>query len=141
MLVESEAQVRVIGRLGEGTFSVVEKAKIADVKSTQAAEEGHAEDKYVALKRIHPNSSPRRILGELQCLRLLSGRQNLVRLCGAYREPQRFTIVLEYFVHDKLKSYLNTIGAVGLRAYMRGLFTALKNVHDCGELLARRLGL
>lgn len=129
MLVEREAQVDVVGRLGEGTFSVVEKAKVKEVDAT-----------FVALKRIHPNSSPRRILGELQCLRLLSGKPNLARLCGAYRESQRFTIVLEYFVHDKLKSYLNTIGASGLRAYMRGLFTALAHAHECGEFRLRMPG-
>ena len=143
MLVEREEQVEVVGKLGEGTFSVVEKGKVKGDEGGGGGggggggSFGGGKERFVALKRIHPNSSPRRILGELQCLRLLSGKPNLARLCGAYREPQRFTIVVEYFAHDKFKSYLNTIGGSGLRAYMRGLFTALEHAHECGEWCLR----
>ena len=124
MFFFGEQRLRVIGRIGEGTFSVVEKAEVilengphTDVeenkkngsetvdrprprptkrrRSSRPSQEFEGRQfsapkpLYLALKRIHSNSSPFRVLNELECLRALSGKRNLIRLRGAFRRgPQ-----------------------------------------------------
>lgn len=86
----------------------------------------------VALKCIHPNSSPKRILNELHFLKTLGGKHGCLPLLGGFRESCGFIAILPYFEHDDFKWYLPRLTTDLLRGYLYGLFQSLKHVHQHG---------
>ena len=89
-------------------------------------------ERCIALKCIHPNSSPHRILNELEHLRALGGENNVAGILGGIRRQSSFIAILPYFVHDDFKFYMATLDADGIRSYMRELLRALQHVHSKG---------
>merc|ERR1711871_1172000 len=86
----------------------------------------------VALKCIHPNSSPKRILNELRFLKILGGKNGCLPLLGGFRESCGFIAILPYFEHDDFKWYLPRLSTDLLRGYLYGLFQSLKHLHEHG---------
>lgn len=67
---EADGLFEVVGKVSEGTFSVVYKAKA--IKGTKySAIHDIVKSGYVALKRLHPISSLDRILSEIAILTIL----------------------------------------------------------------------
>ena len=141
----------ILERLGEGTFSVVYRAKCTvaaasgssnrrksrkrdmnEMNSRVNIYKDHTKSTVVALKCIHPNSSPKRILNELRFLKTLGGKNCCLPLLGGFRENCGFIAILPYFEHDDFKWYLPRLSTDLLRVYLHGLFRALEHVHSHG---------
>ncbi|OZJ05872.1 hypothetical protein BZG36_00929 [Bifiguratus adelaidae] len=150
-------QYRIVGKIGEGTFSSVYKAVDIDYMrydnsswdqaryengdNTQHEEElldsnglkrkfsSVEKEKYVAIKRIYVTSSPERIANEISILHELSGSDSVVPLVTAVRHRDQVVVVLPYFRHDDFKTFYNKCTLVDIKYYFRSLFTALKHVH------------
>ena len=159
---QDQSYYEILERIGEGTFSVVYRAERKETlvndeptnsrhrqnkkrKSSRNKEvkmtiyndtnsDNHRRDKHtiVALKCIHPNSSPKRILNELRFLKTLGGKNGCLPLLGGFRETCGFIAILPYFEHDDFKWYLPRLTTDLLRAYLYGLFRSLKHVHQHG---------
>eukprot|EP00945_MAST-04E_sp_MAST-4E-sp1_P008285 g8285.t1 len=123
----------IIERIGEGTFSVVYRAKRNVTNATKSVCDLEGVDPgVVALKCIHPNSSPTRILNELQHLKILSGQNSVLPLLGGFRARCGFIVILPYFEHDDFKWYLPRLSTAMLQCYLKGLFLALAHVANHG---------
>ena len=121
---QDQSYYEILERIGEGTFSVVYRAERKETlvndeptnsrhrqnkkrKSSRNKEvkmaiyndtnsDNHRRDKHtiVALKCIHPNSSPKRILNELRFLKTLGGKNGCLPLLGGFRETCGFIAIL-----------------------------------------------
>ncbi|XP_014221526.2 LOW QUALITY PROTEIN: cell division cycle 7-related protein kinase-like [Trichogramma pretiosum] len=122
-LLESVPQLetifKVIGKIGEGTFSSV---FLAYLKSNP--------NKYYAIKQLVPTVSPNRILRELKCLKDIGGTDYVAGVELCIREAGNVVFVMEYLYHDKFADYALNMPIQELRDYMRALLTALRRVHQ-----------
>ncbi|XP_014231298.1 cell division cycle 7-related protein kinase-like isoform X2 [Trichogramma pretiosum] len=122
-LLESVPQLekifKVIGKIGEGTFSSV---FLAYLKSNP--------NKYYAIKQLVPTVSPNRILRELKCLKDIGGTDYVAGVELCIREAGNVVFVMEYLYHDKFSDYALNMPTEELRDYMRALLTALRRVHQ-----------
>jgi cell division control protein 7 len=116
---EIEGKFLIIGKIGEGTFSSVYKARSLTTPNG-----------FVALKRLYPTSTPQRILSEIKLLQLLGGKCNVVPLLGGFRDGGQVTLVMPYFSHDSFKDFMSTMDAAWIKKYMRALLTALDHLHQ-----------
>lgn len=82
----------VLDKVGEGTFSTVFKAHPVS-----------RPDQPVALKRLYPTSSPRRVLNEIQCLRALNGAEGVTRVLACLRNFGEVILVLPYVEHERFQ--------------------------------------
>ena len=87
--------------MGVGTFSVVTKARIREFKGKEVDV-----DERVALKIVHKNSDPRRILSEIRRLSDLGGSNNVIELLDTVRQKDTFVFVLPLYKFDHFREIL-----------------------------------
>ncbi|KAI9218923.1 kinase-like domain-containing protein [Blastocladiella britannica] len=127
---ELQAQYQIMGKLGEGTFSTVYKARDLCHDELQPVL-GH-KSKYVALKNIFPSSSEQRIVSEVRLLAELRGHPNIAGLVTLHRKEDRIVVVLPYFEHLDVKDYFRELPFAELRYYFASLMAALAFCHGKG---------
>ncbi|KAL8930298.1 MAG: hypothetical protein Q9172_000006 [Xanthocarpia lactea] len=152
---------RIIGRIGEGTFSTVYKAEDLhydfyqndwDIEATDGTTWSSPPDKkrrdqysqddqgrrisrsprYVAIKKIYVTSSPMRIQNELELLHDLQGYRSICPLITAFRHHDQVVAVLPYFRHQDFRMFYRQMAPCDIKVYFRSLFTALAAVHKHG---------
>lgn len=111
----------VEGKIGEGTFSKVYKARLLKDRS-----------KEYALKFIIPTIRPQRISTELRFLRDVGGDSNVIGVKGFAMHRGHTVIVMENFVHDKFSDYVSDLTVDEVREYIRNLLIALQKIHSQG---------
>ncbi|XP_071802214.1 cell division cycle 7-related protein kinase-like [Asterias amurensis] len=111
----------ITNKIGEGTFSSV---YLAQVKCC-----GPKVKQQFALKHIIPTSHPERILGELRCLHMIGGKDNVMGMKLSLRERDHVVIVMPYFPHDSFHVFVRKMMLSEMREYMRNLLLALRRVH------------
>lgn len=107
-------------KVGEGTFSSV---YLASLKSSNGT-------KKYALKHLVPTCHIEKIERELQCLKQIGGRDNIVGLELCLRNQGSVVFVMPYMRHDKFSEYIKDMTIQETRDYMRALLTALRRVHE-----------
>ncbi|KAJ1958224.1 Cell division control protein 7 [Linderina pennispora] len=146
-------QYKLLGKIGEGTFSTVYKA--IDLQHDRydnhswemiyddAATDDEASSRFrrpgrrrrshmVAIKKIYVTSSPARIANEIAILNDLRGSRFVAPLVTAMRKDDQVIIVLPYFPNDDFRSFYMTLSIDEIRWYMASLFEALKFSHRQG---------
>ncbi|KAL8900107.1 MAG: hypothetical protein Q9192_001239 [Flavoplaca navasiana] len=152
---------RMIGRIGEGTFSTVYKAEdlhydfyqndwdlqtldamterspTAKRRRREALKDSHGRQisrppRYVAIKKIYVTSSPSRIQNELELLHDLQGYRSICPLITAFRHYDQVIAVLPYFRHQDFRMFYRQMAPYDIKVYFRSLFTALAAVHRHG---------
>lgn len=138
---------KVLGKIGQGTFSSVYKAEdlsgisykyIKPSDNNIVISESHSDNKskprkrypLVALKKIYVTSSPQRIYSELKFLHDLSGCRNVIPIVDAIRYEDQIIIVLPYCEHVDFRDYYRDIPLDGIKIYMFELFSALSFIHS-----------
>ncbi|CAG2105343.1 unnamed protein product [Medioppia subpectinata] len=109
----------VCGKLGEGTFSKVFRAKHL-----------HNSAKEYALKYIIPTIRPSRIASELRYLRDLGGAKNVIHLKTCFFSRGHTVLVMPIFPHQKFTDYVNQLSVPEVTHYMKNLLIALERVHS-----------
>ncbi|KAK9457671.1 kinase-like domain-containing protein [Dipodascopsis uninucleata] len=160
---EVAKRFKLIGKIGEGTFSSVYKAEdlhyalhdnswdldripvrkervlmpsnraIIGKKELKISKSGKIK-KYVAIKRIYVTSSPQRVLNELELLHTLSGCASIAPLITAFRDQDQVVAILPYFRHVDFRDFYRHLPISDIRRYLKSLFTALEHVHAHGIL-------
>eukprot|EP00127_Corallochytrium_limacisporum_P005616 Clim_evm15s209 gene=Clim_evmTU15s209 len=115
-----ERSFRITDRLGEGTYSTV---YLATRRST-----GH----LVAVKRLYQTVIPKRIVNEVKALKQVKGKKNVCRLLETLKCHHSFFLIIDYFEHEDLQTYLGKVTVREAKAYMTCLLTALQGVHAEG---------
>ena len=110
--------------MGVGTFSVVTKARIREFKGKEVDL-----DERVALKIVHKNSDPRRILNEIRRLSDLGGSNNVIELLDTVRQKDTFVFVLPLYKFDHFREILKRADTRTIARYMRELLIALNHLH------------
>ncbi|XP_069795287.1 cell division cycle 7-related protein kinase isoform X2 [Narcine bancroftii] len=110
-------------KIGEGTFSSVYLAT-AHLKSGKV-------EKF-ALKHLIPTSHPLRIAGELQCLTVAGGEDNVMGVKYCFRKDDHVVIVMSYLEHDSFLDLLSSMKLEEVREYMYNLLKALRRIHHFG---------
>ncbi|CAO1602747.1 Cell division control protein 7 [Xanthoria calcicola] len=152
---------RMIGRIGEGTFSTVYKAEDLhydfyqndwDIEAPDATtvspppakkrrsqyaqgDQGRRRSRpprYVAIKKIYVTSSPSRIQNELELLHDLQGYRSICPLITAFRHYDQVVAVLPYFRHQDFRMFYRQMAPCDIKVYFRSLFAALAAVHKHG---------
>ena len=103
-------------------FSVVYPAKRNVTNATKVCDLEGVDPGVVALKCIHPSSSPTRTLNELQHLKIVSGQNSVLTLLGGFRA--RCCFVVRKNFHMELYKilhiyYVCTDGQKSMRRYFR----------------------
>lgn len=114
----------LLGVIGEGTFSIVYKAR------------SHTDGKLVALKRLKDHRlSGVRVLDEVGCLYALGDHPNVVKIIDACRDPG-VHLIMPYIEHDSFSTALDAgrFTIPHITNYMRGLFHALEHIHIHGYI-------
>ncbi|CAG2166434.1 unnamed protein product [Oppiella nova] len=109
----------VCGKLGEGTFSKVFRAKHL-----------HNSSKEYALKYIIPTIRPSRIASELRYLRDLGGNKNIIDLKTCFFSRGHTVLVMPIFPHQKFTDYVNQLSVEEVKHYMKNLLISLERVHS-----------
>lgn len=170
-------QYKLVGKLGEGTFSSVYKAidlehyvydntgwfdpnymacakfkvrkssnsdRVRESSSTSTLCNSKDDDTpstdeydvqvlpYVALKCIYVNSSPNRMINEIQLLKELSHSKYVARLITVMRHEDQVIVVMPHIVHDEWREYFSKLSWEDLSFYFRSLAKALRDIHACG---------
>lgn len=86
--------------------------------------------KYVAIKRIHVTTHPRRISLEITLLTKLTGSPNLLPLITADRYQDQVIVVMPYFEHHDFRDFYDTLSLQEIRVYFKQLFNALAFIHE-----------
>ncbi|KAL9000824.1 MAG: hypothetical protein Q9169_000578 [Polycauliona sp. 2 TL-2023] len=152
---------RMIGRIGEGTFSTVYKAEdlhydfyqndwdtetldanpgpssSAEIRRRQYSQDEQGRPilrrpRYVAIKKIYVTSSPMRIQNELELLHDLQGYRSICPLITAFRHYDQVIAVLPYFRHQDFRMFYRQMAPYDIKVYFRSMFTALAAVHKHG---------
>ncbi|XP_054157106.1 cell division cycle 7-related protein kinase-like [Oppia nitens] len=109
----------VCGKLGEGTFSKVFRAKHL-----------HNSSKEYALKYVIPTIRPSRIASELRYLRDLGGSKNIIELQTCFFSKGHTVLVMPIFPHQKFTDYVSQLSCDEVRHYMKNLLISLERVHS-----------
>lgn len=107
------------GKIGEGTFSHVYKARL---KSDPTKE--------FAIKFLIPTSHPVRIANELKCLKDVGGSCNVVEVKMCLMHNGHVAIVMPYFPHEKFQDFVSEMTVTEVQEYMTQLLIALQRVHS-----------
>ena len=124
MLVTPEDTYDLLEVVGEGTFSVVHKARRRSDRSS-----------LVAVKRLkQAHQAATRIRDEAGCLHALSGCEHIVQVLDCARTDGQVDIVMPYFEHADFAMALseNLFTNHHVLTYTRGLFAALSHIHARG---------
>lgn len=113
----------VCGKLGEGTFSKVFRAK-----------DLHNSSKEYALKYVIPTIRPSRIASEIRFLRDMGGVKNVIGIQTCFFSKGHTVIVMPIFQHQKFTDYVNQLSVEEVRHYMKNLLIALERVHSFGVI-------
>jgi len=108
--------------IGVGTFSIVTKARMKK-KSDDDGE-------IVALKIVHKNSDPSRILNEIRRLSELGGSNNVIELLDTVRQKDTFIFVLPLYKYDHFREILKKADTRLISSYMKELLIALNHLHQ-----------
>lgn len=127
--------LKLVKIVGEGTFSTVYLVK-RDKKELGADDDIVKNDPcwrpWYAVKHLIPTSSPERILIEVECLRLSSGRKNVVPLLYCHRILGDVILVMPYIANIKFNDVIKTMDFVEMKAYLKNLLLALSHIHSLG---------
>lgn len=85
---------------------------------------------FVALKRINPTSSPERLIDEINFLKELGGKHNVIPVIAGLRYQDQVVVVFPYFHCADFREYLCELQASDISCYMRLLFEALAHIHS-----------
>lgn len=118
-----EKHFLIEGKIGEGTFSKVYRARL--IKNR---------DKEYALKYVIPTIKPSRVALELRFLRDLGGVDNVCGVDAALTSNGHTVIVLPYFEHDRFLDYMYKLTIDDIRDYMKNLLLALARIHQKGVI-------
>lgn len=150
MLRQMRLQYKIIGKIGEGTFSSVFKAVDIDHVRynnpwlhTTTSQPFYVRDarhnpthlylyQYVAIKKIYATSSPARIENEIEMLQQLDGKCNVAPLIEAARDYGEVVVVMPYFEHQDFRVYMHAMTPDDHKLYIKSLFVALAHVHSLG---------
>ncbi|KAJ3872908.1 kinase-like domain-containing protein [Lentinula edodes] len=142
------ADYRLLDRLGTGTFSSVYKALDLHYhdKWFNAPWHGHHHTSssahyqslprppgtkvYVAVKRIYVTSSPERIRNEISILDECRSCRHVSQLITAFRQQDQVVVIMPYQKNDDFRDYFTALPMEGIKAYMRCLLRALRDVHS-----------
>lgn len=113
---------KLLDEIGNGTFSVVHKARRA------------CDGEMVAIKCLRPhNLDMKRAYEELKCIKKLC-HENIVGVLDAAKseDSKKVFFVMRLFEHDHFETALaaGRFTEEHMRAYMRGLFDALDHIHS-----------
>lgn len=114
----------IVGKLGEGTFSKVYRAKLK--LGINVIED----DKEYAIKYIIPIVKPPRITRELRFLRDLGGKCNIIPVRACFHNAGHTVFVMPIVEHDKFIDYFQLLSVEEVREYMRNLLISLEFVHS-----------
>ncbi|KAJ2740691.1 Cell division control protein 7 [Coemansia sp. BCRC 34301] len=149
---------RLLGKIGQGTFSTVYKAVdlqhdrydnaswtmifSGDAGSDDAkAERGRRRRggasatrraRVVAIKKIYVTSSPARIANEISILNDLKDSRFVAPLVTAMRREDQVVVVLPYFPNDDFRRFYLDLPVSEMRWYFASLFGALAYAHAKG---------
>ncbi|KAJ2649069.1 Cell division control protein 7 [Coemansia sp. RSA 1250] len=139
-------QYRLVGKIGEGTFSTVYKAidlqherydnsswtMIFDAGRDQRTSQRKRRARVVAIKKIYVTSSPARIANEISILSELRGSRFIAPLVTAMRREDQVVVVLPYFRNDDFRRFYLTMHIDEMRWYFASLLSALEHAHSHG---------
>ncbi|KAJ2564593.1 Cell division control protein 7 [Coemansia sp. RSA 1822] len=132
-------QYRLLGKIGEGTFSTVYKAldlqhERFDNNGWTMIFDGGAERRarVVAIKKIYVTSSPARIANEISILSDLRGSRFIAPLVTAMRREDQVVVVLPYFRNDDFRRFYMDMPVCEMRWYLASLVGALAHAHERG---------
>ncbi|KAJ2499441.1 Cell division control protein 7 [Coemansia sp. RSA 1972] len=132
-------QYRLLGKIGEGTFSTVYKA--LDLQHERFDNNGwtmifdggtERRARVVAIKKIYVTSSPARIANEISILSDLRGSRFIAPLVTAMRREDQVVVVLPYFRNDDFRRFYMDMPVCEMRWYMASLVGALAHAHERG---------
>lgn len=115
-----EKHFNLEGKIGEGTFSHVYKARL---------KMGNTSTEF-AIKFLIPTSHPSRIANELKCLRDIGGTSNVMDVKMCFLHKGHVAIVMPFFPHEKFSDYVCKLSILEVQEYLRHLLIALKRVHS-----------
>ena len=128
--------LKLIKIVGEGTFSTVYLVKREkteqDLEKADTVMNHPTWRRWYAVKHLIPTSSPERILMEVECLRLSSGRKNVVPLLFCHRVLGDVILVMPYIENNKFSEVIRTMDHVEMKAYLKNLLLALSHIHSLG---------
>ncbi|KAF9060312.1 kinase-like domain-containing protein, partial [Rhodocollybia butyracea] len=137
---------KLLDRLGTGTFSSVYKAldlhyqewynipwhghhQTPSSAYYQSVPRPKGSKVFVAVKRIYVTSSPERIRNEIAILDECRSCRHVSQLITAFRNNDQVVIVMPYQRNDDFRDYFTALPMAGIKAYMRCLFRALRDIH------------
>ncbi|KAF8076815.1 kinase-like protein [Lyophyllum atratum] len=141
---------KLLDRLGTGTFSSVYKAidlgyhdrwdnspwhgnhPQASSAHYQSAPRPPDSKVFVAVKRIYVTSSPERIKNEISIMEDCRGCRHISQLITAFRDDDQVVAIMPYQPNDDFRDYFRSLPILGIKAYFRCMFRALRDVHTRG---------
>ncbi|KAJ7630778.1 kinase-like protein [Roridomyces roridus] len=138
---------KLVDRLGTGTFSSVYKAldlgyhdkwdNTPWLGSHPPSSSAHylsvprplGSKVFVAIKRIYVTSNPERIRNEIAILADCRGCRHVSQLITAFRNQDQVVVVIPYHRNDDFREYYQTLPMAGIKAYLRCMFRALRDIH------------
>jgi cell division control protein 7 len=132
------SEFEVLEKIGQGTFSSVFKAidkkhyLYNNANWCRNHERSGKCPGLVALKKIHPTSTPHRIYTELKTLSELSGHPNIAPLITAFRNEDKVVAVLPYFEYDSFKACIKKMQLPDIQRYFHCLLSATGFMHSKG---------
>ena len=109
---------QIAGKLGEGTFSKVYRAR------------SHDNAREYALKYLVPTVKPSRIATELRYMRDVGGKCNVVELLGCFYNAGHTVIIMPILPHERFTDYVSDLTLEEIKDYMKNLLIALERVHS-----------
>jgi cell division control protein 7 len=137
--VEYKSHFKVLRELGKGTYGVVYQAvklperTLPPPYKIQEEECRHLQEgRHYALKRLACTLHPDSVVKEVETIFRLRNKPNIVRLYDGITHDDTFTLILEYVSHLNFRDYYRSMEKDSIKAYLRGLFTALAGMHELG---------
>ncbi|ORZ34055.1 kinase-like domain-containing protein [Catenaria anguillulae PL171] len=125
-----ESMYKIMGKVGEGSFSIVYKA--IDLRQDKLQTVRGLHSKYVAIKHVHPSAGSERILSEVRLLAELRGHPNVASLVDLHRFEHHILLIMPYWNHMQWNDYFRVLPVPEFRFYFSCLFAALKFCHEKG---------